>query len=118
MEQYQLSSWTVKDDGTPVSDEERRKKASSITLALIDHNLWKSHGHGISANEVENVCGLNVTKIARDDELCRALRRLWAVSYYIFSKAPIAKIYLADDYFVNIQKSKEVAKFETRAADG
>lgn len=94
---YKLRNWAVRETSKePVTDEYREARAKEVGEALASHDRWKSHGHSISRDVLWNEIRLKIDH--PDEALERAIRRAWAVCYWIFDKMPIHKMLLADNF--------------------
>lgn len=49
---YKFKNWTHHQDDTPVTPEEKQLRAVEIATELSDNKKWKSHGKGISIEEL------------------------------------------------------------------
>lgn len=49
---YKFKNWTLHKDNTPVTPEEKQLRAVEIATELSDNKKWKSHGKGISIEEL------------------------------------------------------------------
>ncbi len=98
---YKFKPWTHhSSNGVKVTDEERKKRANSIASLLCNHSEWKSHGHAITREAAWDVCKLKIKKAEEIDGLDRAMRRMWALFYWVFENTPIAKIFVSDNYCI------------------
>ena len=67
---YKFKDWTTHSDtGTPVTDEERNKRAVEIAEKLSNNNIWKSHSRPIDAETLRNELHLKINDLADDAEL-------------------------------------------------
>jgi len=98
---YKFRDWvTHSDTKTPVTDVEKAKRASEIANLLCDHSTWKVHDRGITREEAWSLCKLKITPVETNPDLERALRRFWALLYFIFETSLILKIYSSNSYYV------------------
>jgi len=101
LENYKFRNWsTHASTGQPVSDQEREQRALRVAAKICDHKQWKAHGHAINRDAVYKE--LNV-KIDRLEDLMgfeRAVRRLWALFYYVFDKSNCVKMMVSQEYSV------------------
>lgn len=100
LESYKFKHWIVHASSSqPVTDEERRIRASEVATKLCSNEYWKSHAHGIT-REVANSPEVRLKIDALEDVsgLERAVRRLWAVIYYAFDKSMICKMFISGNY--------------------
>jgi hypothetical protein len=87
-----------------VTPQERKDKAEQIAGILCDHGKWKSHGHFIDRNTAWTECGLQITHSESIQGLDRAMRRMWALFYWLFESTPILKFFISDNYCIIRQK--------------
>ncbi|WP_412464918.1 SDH family Clp fold serine proteinase [Flavobacterium mekongense] len=98
---YKFREWTTHsttNPGTPVSDEDKKVRALRIAQLLCNHDKWKNHGHAITREAAWEVCQLKITHSETIEGLDKAMRRMWALFYWIFEVLPIAKIYTSTNY--------------------
>lgn len=98
---YKFRLWTHHSNQTEVTEDEKRSKANEIANLLCDHSLWKSHGKGITREIAWTSCKLKITKSEDIPELDRAIKRFWALFYWIFENTKIFKTFASDYYFLN-----------------
>lgn len=64
---YKLKDWTMHSDGiTPVTEEEKEKRAIDIALKLSDNNRWKSHGRPIGIQTLSDELHLKIIDFEQD----------------------------------------------------
>lgn len=101
LQKYKLRNWDKhKSDNSQVLEQERKEAAENIANKLCDHDFWKSHSHGINRQEAQNEVGLEIDFIEKMAGLERALRRFWALLYYVFDRTSSQKIFLSQNYIV------------------
>lgn len=99
LERYKFKSWsTHSSTGLSVTQDERKKRATEIATELCSHDRWKAHGHAISRKVMEEELRIRISHLETAPELEKAVRRAWAVLYYLFDKAPVAKVILSRQY--------------------
>ena len=67
-------------------------------MALCSHDRWKAHGHAISREVAWSELRIKIDSMESVTGLQRAVRRTWALWYYVFDKMPVAKGMLSDHY--------------------
>jgi hypothetical protein len=98
---FKFKNWTVHSGGdTPVTNEERKARANEIAKLLCDHSKWKNHGHAITREAAWDVCKLKITHSESVEGLNRAMRRMWALFYWVFENTPVAKVFLSENYSI------------------
>lgn len=98
---YKFKNWFTHSDGTtPVTLEEKKKRANEIAELLCDNSKWKIHGHAITREAAWDVCKLKITHAENINGMDRAMKRLWALFYWVFENTPITKIFLSDNYCI------------------
>lgn len=96
---YKFRLWTHRSDsGEEVTPEYRRERAETVARSMVSHDLWKMHGHAISREEALTKLAIKVDKIEEVPGLQRAVRRLWALFYYIFDKSQTVKFMVSGNY--------------------
>jgi len=97
---YKFRHWIRHSDGRPVTDEEKRKRAGEIAKLLCDHLKWKSHSRGINREVAWRECKLRITHPEMINGLNSAIRKFWALMYWVFENTPIFKVFISKDYCI------------------
>ncbi len=96
---FKFKHWhTHSSSAKPVTDEEKQKRAHEIAKLLCDHSTWKTHSRGINRDVAWDICKLKVTHPEDIDGLNSAIRRFWALLYWVFENTPVFKIFISDNY--------------------
>jgi hypothetical protein len=94
---YKFKAWSVRrSSGQAVTPEYRIARSKEIASALASHDRWKSHGHAISREVLWDEIKLEIDK--PDPLLERAIRRAWAVCYWLFERTLLQKLIVSDSY--------------------
>ena len=105
---YKFESWHNHSSSNKiVSKEEKIKRADEIANLLCNHSIWKSHGHAINRDVAWSVCKLKITHSEDIEGLDRAMRRMWALFYWLFENSSIVKIFISQDYCI-IRNAKPI----------
>lgn len=96
---YKFKDWLVHrttNPGTPVTDEDKERRAQEIATLLSDNRKWHSHGRLIGMKTLRDVLKLEIEDLATDKELQEAVRRYSdvlsaflnrnQVPYYVYSR--------------------------------
>ena len=76
--QCKFKDWTARSNGTPVDDEDRRKRAKEIADLLSDPTEWYSHGRGIPMRVLtSDRINLKINDFAEDSNLNTAIREYY-----------------------------------------
>jgi hypothetical protein len=98
---FKFKNWNLHSDGTTqVTPEERKSRATEIAKMLCDHSKWKNHGHAITREAAWEVCKLKITHSESIEGLDKAMRRMWALFYWVFENTPVAKVFLSENYSI------------------
>lgn len=98
---YKFKSWTEhSSDHCLVTDKDKEERANKIAELLCNHTIWKSHGHAINRDVAWNVCRLKITHSETINGLDKAMRRMWALFYWLFENTPMVKIFVSDNYCI------------------
>lgn len=98
---YKFKTWIKHSStGVEVTDEDKKKRADEIASLLCNHSEWKSHGHAINRDVAWKKCRLKITHSESIEGLDRAMRRMWALFYWLFENTPMAKIFLSRHYCI------------------
>jgi hypothetical protein len=100
LEKYKFRGWTVRSNGDPVSDAGRRAQALEAAKKLCSHEIWKVHNHVISRDVAWNELRIKIDHPETVDGLHRAIRRLWALLYWMFESGLTAKIFVSEQYSI------------------
>ena len=96
---FKFKDWsTHSDTGAAVTPEEKQMRATEIAKMLCDHSKWKNHGHAITREAAWEVCKLRITHSESIEGLDRAMRRMWALFYWVFENTAISKIFISENY--------------------
>ncbi len=95
---YKFKSWITHSNGSPVTPGQRRQRANEIANQLCKHSLWKTHDHGITREIAWDVCKLKITHSETVIGLDRAIKRLWALFYWLFENTPVFKTFVSEYY--------------------
>jgi len=98
---HKFKNWTVHSDGTtPVTEQEKKDRANEIAKLLCEHSKWKNHGHAITREAAWEVCKLKIHHAENTAGLDRAMRRMWALFYWIFENSTLSKVFISENYCI------------------
>lgn len=108
---YKFKTWfTHSSTGQEVSDKDRTSRALQVAAELCSHEKWRAHGHAISREIAESELKIQIDHIEAMPGLQSAIRKLWALFYYIFDKSGTVKIITSSTYTynrsINIEKAR------------
>lgn len=103
---YKFKNWTQDKDGKTITPQERGERAQIAAVKLCDHAFWKSHGNGISRQDVKNECKIRIEFPETNPDFYRAIRRFWGLFYYLFEASVLNKIIASKDYNLMMIRSK------------
>ena len=110
---YKFASWNIHSDGRVVSDEEKSDSAEKIAAFLCNHAEWKSHGHGISRETATEKCKIKIIASEEIPGLDKAIKRFWALCFWIFQKCPISKMFISPEQsIIRAEHQKEAIRHE------
>jgi Serine dehydrogenase proteinase len=98
LRQFKFKNWKTRSDGTVVTDEMRLLTARKIAEQLCDHASWRTHSHGITREVADAELHLKIRKPESVDGLQRAMRRLWALLFWIFENTLVTKVVVSQGY--------------------
>ena len=75
---YKFKDWAVHSDGSSVTTEEKKERATEIANTLSNNNIWKSHGRAINMQELENM-NLKINDYGKNTELCNLIDSYYSV---------------------------------------
>ena len=108
LNKYKFKTWAKhSSNGASVTPQEREERAADCARMLCSHDRWKLHSHAITREVIEADLRIQIRRPESVTGLERAIRRMWALSCYVFERTPTAKLIISSDYsFVrNIQSS-------------
>lgn len=98
---HKFKNWTVHSDGiTVVTTAEKSARANEIAKLLCEHSKWKNHGHAITREAAWDVCKLKINHAENTVGLDRAMRRMWALFYWVFENSELSKIFISGNYCI------------------
>ncbi len=98
---YKFKTWEKhSSSGNPVTNEDKERRAKEIANILCDHSEWKSHGHAINRDVARDMCKLKITHSESIDGLDKAMRRMWAMFYWLFENTQMVKIFVSENYCI------------------
>jgi len=97
---YKFGAWDKHRNGMPVTEQEKQTRAIEIASRLCDHSIWKTHSRGITREIAWEECRLKILHAESIAGLERAIRRLWALMYWIFENTAIYKILISEEYAI------------------
>ena len=101
LKDYKFKDWTShSSDGRPVTQEDKNTRAEEIAKQLCDHSIWKTHSRGITRDVAESICHLRITHPEDVEGLNSAIKRLWALLYWMFERQSIYKIFVSENYSI------------------
>lgn len=106
LEKYKFNSWKIHSKKNKiVTPEERADRAKKVAEILCDHTKWKSHGHFINRDAANKECMIKITHSESIHNLDKAMRRMWALFYWIFESSLISKVFISNEYCIIKQRS-------------
>jgi hypothetical protein len=97
---YKFKTWDKHSDGRKVEDTEKEKRASEIAKTLCSNEQWKTHSRGITREAAWSECKIKITHLENIAGLNKAIRRFWALIYWVFENTSAAKVFLSDGYCI------------------
>lgn len=97
---FKFKNWTEHKNGIIVTDEEKKNRANEIASLLCKHSQWKSHGHAITREDAWALCKLKIVHAEEIEGLERAMRRMWALFYWMFENSKVTKCFISEDYCI------------------
>jgi len=97
---FKFATWTTHSDGRPVTEADKRARANKIAESLCDHEQWKTHSRGITREAAWSECQIKTTYAESIPGFDRALRRFWALIYWLFENSSVYKIFISNNYCI------------------
>jgi hypothetical protein len=99
LEMYKFRYWDVHSTSKlPVTEDEKKERAIEVSAIICDHQRWKAHGHAINRDAVYSELQIKIDKLEDINGLESAIRKLWAIFYYVFDRSPALKIMASQEY--------------------
>ena len=99
LKSYKFRDWVVHSTTRlPVTPEDRANRAKAVAETLCSHQQWRVHSHGISRNVAWEVVQLKIEHPEKVTGFQRAMRRLWALLYWMFEHGRIQKLLIGQHY--------------------
>jgi hypothetical protein len=99
LKDYKFREWTKHaSTGLPVTDSDREKRAREIAEQLCKHSAWNTHSRGITRDVAEQICRLKIIHPEDVQGLDSAIKRFWALLYWVFERNPIYKLFISSNY--------------------
>ena len=96
---HKFKNWTFHSCGTtPVTEQEKKNRSNEIAKLLCEHSKWKNHGHAITREAAWDVCKLKIHHAEDIAGVDRAMRRMWALFYWIFENSTLSKVFISENY--------------------
>ena len=101
LEKYKFATWAIHSHTQkPVTPQDKADRAEWVANILCNHSKWKSHGHFIDRVAADKECKIKVTHSETIRGLDKAMRRMWALFYWIFENTPMLKILVSNEYCI------------------
>ncbi|MBE9486547.1 MAG: hypothetical protein IMY82_05205 [Chloroflexi bacterium] len=97
---HKFKNWHKHSDERLVTDDEKKKRAEEIAEMLCSHAQWKTHSRGITRDVAWDECKIKITHSDSSPELDKALRRFWALMYWVFENTPMYKVFISEEYSI------------------
>lgn len=94
---YKFKNWNK--NGTPVTTEEKEKRAKEIADALGNNNIWNSHGRPIDIKELEEL-GLSIDDYSDDDSRKSVIRNYYNLMRDYVEKNKQIRIFIHTRKFI------------------
>lgn len=108
---YKFKNWEIHStNSTQVTQEEKRKRANDIAKLLCEHSKWKNHGHYINRDAAWKICKLKIDHSESTAGLDKAMRRMWALFYWIFENMNFSKVFISENYCLIRVDSQNIKK--------
>lgn len=98
LQKYKFRDWKNHSNGTPVTPDEVAAKAKEVASKLCSHEYWKVHSHGISREVAWDELKIKIDFPETTQGLERAMRRFWALLYWLFDNSQLLKLFLSQQY--------------------
>lgn len=92
LKEYKFKNWNIHETShTPVTEEDKAKRAEEIADTLCNHSHWLTHGRSIKIRDLEDM-KLHILDYSKESELNDAITRYYTLMQMCF-ETNIYKIY-------------------------
>jgi len=93
LSKYKFKNWQIHSTtGKPVTEDDKKKRASEIAKQLCNHSLWKTHGRLITPKHLRDM-KLKITDYTENGDLSDAIQRYFTLLKMFFDETNIFKVY-------------------------
>lgn len=92
LKNYKFKFWINHSNGTPVSEEERHRRAEEIAKEICSQSKWLTHGRSISISDFQDI-GLKITDYSQNKELNDAITRYHTLLRITFENTNLYKLF-------------------------
>ena len=93
LSKYKFKNWpTHSTTGKPVTEDDKKKRASEIARQLCNHSLWKTHGRSITLKHLRDM-KLKITDYTENSDLSEAIQKYFTLLKMFFDSTNIFKVY-------------------------
>ena len=93
LSKYKFKNWHIHSTtGKPVTEEDKKKRASEIAEQLCKHSLWKTHGRSITLKHLREM-KLKVSDYTENSNLSEAIQKYFILLKMIFDSTNVFKVY-------------------------
>lgn len=93
LSKYKFKNWqTHSTTGKPVTEDDKKKRASEIAKQLCNHSLWKTHGRSITLKHLRDM-KLKIADYTENSNLSDAIQRYFTLLKMFFDETNIFKVY-------------------------
>jgi len=110
LKEHKFRDWDVRSNGAAVDDQHKADRAKEIASLLCSHNHWKAHSHGISRDIAWDEVKLKISHPESIPLLSEAIRRIWAIMYFVFHSTSVTKMFISDNYSLSRLKQQQATK--------
>jgi hypothetical protein len=107
---YKFRDWISHSNGATVTPQERSDRAKEVAEKLCSHEHWKVHSHGISRDILWSELRIKINHPEELADFEKALRRFWALLYWVFDNSALAKIFISSQYSLFKSKPQSTQK--------
>lgn len=98
--QYKFKTWNIHSKlGSPVTQEEKVKRAEEIANKLCDHKHWLTHGRSIKLKDLGEM-KLKITDYSQNQKLAEAINRYYTLMQMSFA-SPLYKLFETPETQIN-----------------
>lgn len=115
---YKFKNWEVTEtQGKTVTDDMRKQTAIEIAKCLTNHGKWRSHGRSLKIDDLEDIVGLQITRVDDNPDLSDVVYRIQTIIRLLFSSTSVFKIFASVDEKIFVTAAPVIDRHKIPSGD-